>query len=128
MKRLRITVGEKTYDVEVETLDMAGNAVATPVAPASVTPVAIGSVATSSSAAPKTEAAPGVVQSPLGGNVVALQVTVGQAVQEGDQLVVLEAMKMNTYISAPESGKIVEVFVKVGDGVREGQPLLRIGE
>jgi oxaloacetate decarboxylase alpha subunit len=126
MKRLRITVGDKTYDVSVETLDPTGN----PVASASVTPmsaVSVGSVS-ASSATPKIEAAPGVVQSPLGGNVVGLPVTVGQTVQEGDQLVVLEAMKMNTYISAPESGKIAEIFVKVGEGVREGQPLLRIGE
>ena len=127
MKRLRITVGDKSYDVSVETLDTTGNPIA---AAASVAPMSAVSVApvSASSAAPKTEAAPGVVQSPLGGNVVGLQVTVGQTVQEGDQLVTLEAMKMNTYISAPESGKIAEVFVKVGDGVREGQPLVRIGD
>ena len=71
---------------------------------------------------------PGVVTSPLGGNVVAVDVTVGQEVKEGDQLVVLEAMKMNTYIYAPESGKIAEVFVKVGDSVQEGASVVRIGD
>ena len=131
MKRLRITIGDKTYDVLVETLDVTGNPVAgspspasaasvttEPLAPASVAPASVGASASSQ---------PGVVLCPLGGNVVVLEVTVGQEVQEGDQLVVLEAMKMNTYIYAPESGKIVEVFVNVGDAVQEGQPMVRIG-
>jgi biotin carboxyl carrier protein len=135
MKRLRITIGEKVYDVAVETLDAAGNPEIASAAPVSVAPVSAASVspvsassAPASVAAPKAAAGPGVVTSPLGGNVVQIQVKTGQAVQEGDQLVVLEAMKMNTYIYAPESGKIAEVFVEVGQAVQEGQSLVRIGE
>jgi len=130
MKRLRITVGDKTYDVLVEVLDVAGNpagGAAASANPASVesSPIAPASVAGASVSVSSGQ--PGVVLSPLGGNVVVLEVAVGQEVQEGDQLVILEAMKMNTYIYAPEAGKIAEVFVKVGQAVQEGQPLVRIG-
>jgi len=129
MKRLRITVGDKSYDVTVETLDAAGNPMPVPEPPPSVASASVTAPPSSSpSAAASSAAGPGVVVSPLGGNVVGIPVKLGQTVQEGDQLVVLEAMKMNTYISAPESGKIVEIFVKVGEGVCEGAALLRIGE
>ena len=130
MKRLRITVGDKSYDVLVETLDVAGqpaSASPAPISAASVSAEVAVAPASVGGGAANSSGQPGVVQCPLGGNVVVLEVSVGQEVQEGDQLVVLEAMKMNTYIYAPESGKIAEIFVKVGDSVQEGQPLVRIG-
>ena len=55
-----------------------------------------------------------------------VNVTVGQEVKEGEQLVILEAMKMNTYINAPSAGKVAEVLVTVGTAVQEGQALVRI--
>ncbi len=64
------------------------------------------------------------VHSPLSGRVVALSVQVGQSVKEGDQLILLEAMKMNNYVYAPQAGQIASILVKVGDAVEEGQPLL----
>jgi len=69
---------------------------------------------------------PKVVVSPLGGNLVAINVKVGQEVKEGEQVAVLEAMKMNTSINAPSSGKVAEVLVAVGAAVQEGQVLIRI--
>ena len=115
MKRLRISVEGKTYEVTVELPDETASQApsASPVTP----------LASSSVAAP---GAPGIVASPLGGNVVALEITVGQDIKEGDQILVLEAMKMNTYVYAPVSGKIAELLVKVGDAVQEGQALVRI--
>jgi len=53
-------------------------------------------------------------------------VKVGQEVKEGEQVAVLEAMKMNTSINAPSSGKVAEVLVAVGAAVQEGQVLIRI--
>ena len=43
---------------------------------------------------------------------------------EGDQLMVLEAMKMNTYIYAPQAGNIANILVSEGDTVEEGQALV----
>ena len=120
MKRLRITVEGKTYEVTVElpneTAGSASVASAAVAAPAS----------TSVSSSALTAAGPGVIASPLGGNVVGVNVTVGQEVKEGDQLVILEAMKMNTYINATCAGKVAEVLVAVGTAVQEGQALVRI--
>ena len=114
MKRLIITVEGKTYEVTVELAnETAGSApVATPVS----SPV---------SASALSNAAPGVVTSPLGGNIVAISVTVGQEVKAGEQLAVLEAMKMNTSINATASGKVAEIPVTVGTAAQEGQALIR---
>ncbi len=65
--------------------------------------------------------------SPLAGKIVAVDVKQGSQVEEGDQILTLEAMKMNTYVYAPVSGKVTEVLVSPGEGVEEGQLLLRIG-
>ena len=120
MKRLRITVEGKTYEVTVELPDEATTSA--PVASAGGSAPASSPVSASALSA----AGPGVVVSPLGGNVVGVNVTVGQEVKEGDQLVILEAMKMNTYINATATGKVAEVLVAVGTAVQEGQALVRI--
>jgi biotin carboxyl carrier protein len=62
----------------------------------------------------------------LAGRVTAVVVTVGQQVKEGDHLVTLEAMKMNTFVFAPRAGKVAEVQAAVGTAVEEGQSLVRI--
>jgi biotin carboxyl carrier protein len=54
-------------------------------------------------------------------------VSVGQEVKEGDHLLTLEAMKMNTFVFAPKSGKVTAVTATVGATVEEGQTLAKIG-
>jgi biotin carboxyl carrier protein len=53
-------------------------------------------------------------------------VSAGQSVKEGDHLLTLEAMKMNTFVFAPKSGKISEIKTAVGEAVEENQVLMRI--
>jgi oxaloacetate decarboxylase alpha subunit len=53
-------------------------------------------------------------------------VSAGQAVKEGDHLLTLEAMKMNTFVFAPKAGTVGEVKIAVGDAVEENQILMRI--
>lgn len=65
------------------------------------------------------------VISPMPGNVIAVQVTSGDEVSEGDVVVVVEAMKMEHALSAPVSG-YVEMLVSVGDQVKVDQVLARI--
>lgn len=67
------------------------------------------------------------VTAPLPGTITEVKVTVGQAVKEGDTVVVLEAMKMQNNIEAETNGTITEIHVSNGDTVMEGKPLVTIG-
>ena len=127
MKKLRVTVDGKPYDVLVEILDEGE-------APAAARPsghpahvesahVAAPPVATRAAAG---AAAPGDVPSPLAGKVVSIDVQPGQPVEAGAQLLTLEAMKMNTYVFAPAAGTVKEILVAAGDAVNEGQALVRM--
>ncbi|MBA1272618.1 sodium-extruding oxaloacetate decarboxylase subunit alpha [Stutzerimonas azotifigens] len=64
---------------------------------------------------------------PLAGNIFKVLVQPGQAVNEGDVIIILEAMKMETEIRATRGGTIGSVNVKVGDSVAVGDSLLTIG-
>ena len=90
-----------------------------------------------SSSGELTHAAPGTAESSsqpgqsvnaaLAGTVVKVLVTVGQSVTQGQPIVVLEAMKMETDISAPAAGVISEILVDEGDAVVVGTPLVTLG-
>lgn len=57
------------------------------------------------------------VTSPMGGKVLDVKVNVGDSVNEGDEVVILEAMKMELPVVANESGTVKEVKCKKGDAV-----------
>lgn len=129
MKRLKVTVEGKSYEVEVEILDE-GVAEAAPrrAASGASSRVAAPAAAPKPKAAAPAPAAGGgkTVQSPLGAVVVSIDVKVGDAVTEGQQVVTLEAMKMNTIVSATGAGTVKAILVKPGDGVEEGQGLIEL--
>ena len=84
------------------------------------------------SAAPQPSPAPApasgqAVKAVLAGNIFKVHATVGAAVKEGDALLVVEAMKMETVVSAPRSGTITDVYVHEGDNVAVGDALVAIG-
>ena len=62
----------------------------------------------------------------MGGVVVEIDVKIGQTVAVGDRLLVLEAMKMKTPVTASRAGQVTRVLVAPGDAVEGGQPLLTI--
>ena len=64
------------------------------------------------------------VKAPLPGVITSIEVEVGQEVQAGDTLVVLEAMKMANNIEAEKAGKVVAICVKQGENVLEDAPLV----
>ncbi|WP_375194073.1 sodium-extruding oxaloacetate decarboxylase subunit alpha [Marinobacter sp.] len=66
------------------------------------------------------------VVAPLGGNIFKVLVSPGDTVEEGDVLIILEAMKMETEVRAPKAGTIGEVFIKVGDAVSPDDEMLTI--
>jgi len=75
-------------------------------------------------ASPTSAAEP--IKSPLSGNIFHIKVAAGQQVNEGDVLLVLEAMKMETNVTAARSGTVASIAVSVGDSVKVGDTLLNI--
>ena len=65
-----------------------------------------------------------VIESPMAGKVVEILVKVGQSVAEDDEVIILEAMKMENPVYAPENGMVKEIKVEVGKKVAEGEVLL----
>lgn len=131
MKRLKITVEGKTYEVEVEMLDDDGQPTeSAPATRRSAPRRAAAAAAPAAAPAPKSAsagAAAGDVPSPLSAVVVSVDVKVGQQVNEGDKLITLEAMKMNTIVNAPSAGTVKAIHVSAGDAVEEGQGLVALG-
>ena len=66
------------------------------------------------------------VKAPLGGNVFKINMSVGDSVQSGDVVLVLEAMKMETEIQAPIGGRVGRILVQEGEAVDMDQTLIEI--
>lgn len=130
MKKLRITVEGKAYDVLVEMLDSTPATAASPPVSSSAPAPAVALPAPAPVSAPLSSpgaGGPGDVISPLAGKVVSIDVALSQSVAEGAQVATMEAMKMNTYLYAPKAGVVAAILVTPGDGVEEGSVVLRIG-
>ncbi|MEN6348789.1 MAG: acetyl-CoA carboxylase biotin carboxyl carrier protein subunit [Syntrophomonas sp.] len=63
------------------------------------------------------------IESPLAGKILAINFNVGDQITEDDEVIILEAMKMENPVFSPEDGTIKEIKVKVGDRVNEGDIL-----
>jgi biotin carboxyl carrier protein len=66
------------------------------------------------------------VRAPLAGKIYSLTVQVGSTVEEDDEVVVIEALKMETIVYAPCDGRVTEIKVKEGDQVEEDDVLASI--
>jgi biotin carboxyl carrier protein len=126
MKRLRITIGNRSYDVLVEDLTdpqqypMLASPMPAGPAPAFTTLPPTGGPP--SGAPSKAEA--GVVTCPLAGVIKEILVKPEERVIQGQRVVVLEAMKMENQITTPLAGTVKRIGVTVGESVREGHVLL----
>ncbi len=67
------------------------------------------------------------IEAPLPGVILEIKVKEGDEVKEGQDLLIMEAMKMENSIQAPFSGKIVKIFVSKESNVQEGDNLIEIG-
>ncbi|MBU0549928.1 acetyl-CoA carboxylase biotin carboxyl carrier protein subunit [Myxococcota bacterium] len=134
--KLKITVHGVAYEVEVEVLD-AGDGFVTPRA-ATLPPMPSGALGNGNGhnhgavapLPPPTTPNPGAhgadITCPIAGIVVEIKCAVGQALTAGQTVLVLEAMKMKTNITAAAPGKVKAIPVAVGDNVREGQTLVEL--
>jgi biotin carboxyl carrier protein len=127
-KTLRISFNGKTYEVVAEIL---GEDDSSPSARPAGTPAAAAAAApmgAAASSAPRPAAAGGAgeIPSPLAGKVVSIDAKVGTPVKAGQGVITLEAMKMNTVVSAAADGIVAAVHVTPGDSVEEGQLLMTL--
>ena len=104
MRKFTVTVNGQDYDVVVKD----GGAAAAAPAPA---PVGAGES----------------VEAPMPGKVIRIEKHVGDAVAAGDEVLVLEAMKMGNPIMAPCDGKVTSMQVSEGQSVQGGDPLFTVG-
>jgi biotin carboxyl carrier protein len=145
MKKLRITVNEKVYDVVVQVLEddeatMSGAGFLSPLPPVMVSPPpAPGPRQVAPPSSPPTPHAtapssgppgpikgdPNAILAPIAGVVQKVYVQAGGSVDAKAPVVLLDAMKMDTYIYAPRAGRVSAVAVAVGDAVQVGDPLIR---
>jgi biotin carboxyl carrier protein len=129
MKKLRITVSGKVYDVEVQVLqddEAIGSPSSLPYPGAAALPIPEAARPASAPApVPAGSMDPNVIASPLAGTVQKVFVTKGMPVEAKTPVVLLDAMKMDTYIYAPRTGTIAEVCVEAGASVQVRDPLIR---
>ena len=130
--KYKVTLNGRTYEVEVEAgkailLDEYEAIAPAPVAAPAAAPATAPAAAPAAAAAPVVTGAGEAVNAPMPGNILKVNVTNGQAVKEGDVLVVLEAMKMENEIMAPKNGTVTQVLVQKGSTVDTGAPLVVIG-
>ena len=132
--KYKVTLNGRTYEVEVE----AGKAMlldeyeaivpaAAPVAAPAPAPAPVAAPAAAPAPAAAAPVAGDAVTAPMPGNILKVNVTAGQAVKEGDVLVVLEAMKMENEILAPKACTVKQVLVSKGATVDTGATLVVLG-
>ena len=121
MKNYTITVNGTVYDVTVEE----GGAGSAPAASApKAAPKAAPAPAAAAAPAPAAGNAGSVeVTASVPGKVFKIEASVGQSVQAGDTVVIIEAMKMEIPVVAPEAGTVASIDVAVGDAIESGAVL-----
>ena len=135
--KYKVTLNKRVYEVEVE----AGEAMLVdeydlkaPAAAAAPAPVAAAAPAAAAPAAAPAPAAPAggalaagtVIKSPMPGNVLKINVAPGQKVNEGDVLLILEAMKMENEVVSTKTGTVAQIVVEKGAVVETDSPLVVI--
>lgn len=118
--RLKMTVNGTDYVVDIE---------AEPEVRAVPAPIVIGGApgaASTKTTASVPGAAANAIVAPLAGSVARILVEVGDVVEAGQVVVVLEAMKMETEITSPSAGTVEVVLVEPREAVQGGQALVRL--
>ena len=127
-RRFKITVDGREYEVAVEEVTDGNTLIPQPgdmhIPEPAQAPVAPPSGRIEPP--PRQSKQPGDLCSPLAGVVVSLSVVIDQQVEAGEQVAVVEAMKMKTSIVAQHTGKVTAIAVTIADAVEAGQILMSI--
>lgn len=126
--KLQIGIDGKTYEIEIEVIEDDAVARHPQYGPYSPMPATVqSSPVPSAKATPEVSEAHGdeskVCRSPVAGLVIKINVQPGDVLETNQLIMVLEAMKMETNVTAPVSGKVKTVQVKAGDAVKTNQIL-----
>lgn len=125
MKKYKVNVNGTNYEIAIELIDADAKVEEIKTAPAQAP--AAPAPQEAAPAAPAAAVGNGeTVNSPMPGNILAINVNVGDTVSEGQVLMILEAMKMENEIMAPISGKITSIGVTTGAVVESGAVLCTI--
>jgi len=124
--KLKINIDGKQYEADIEVVEdeQSGAKRAAPARPQRQR-----SSMKAPPSAPESNAAPTagdgkLCKSPILGIVVKVLVSVGQSVNKGETLLVLEAMKMESNVESPVTGTVKAILVSAGDSAKKGQPLI----
>lgn len=140
--KMHVTIDNETYEVEIgdlntrpvlatiagETFEVMPEALATATAPVAAQAVATAPPVAPRAAAPTPAAGGNTVNAPIPGVIETIKVHEGEEVKAGQELIILEAMKMKNAIRAPRAGKISRIHVSVGQQVPHNQVLLEFAD
>jgi biotin carboxyl carrier protein len=131
MSKYKITLNGKAYEIEVEEIsESEAKSVVKTVAEGAEKGAKAGATAVAPAAAPKASApvsgGAGSVNAPMPGTILRVNKNVGDSVNAGEAVVVLEAMKMENDINSPKAGVVKALFVNKGDTVASGQVLFEV--
>jgi len=140
LKTFKVTVDNQTYTVKVEEISGHSNqqseanvkntaSQAAAKSPSSVSPQKTPTAEPKQEEAVKPAPSTGegyVLKAPMPGSVLEVQVKEGDSVNDGDVLLVLEAMKMENELTASQPGTVSKILVKKGDAVNSGDPLIEL--
>ena len=138
--RFEVQVGGETYDVILSGDEELPDATITPAVTPGRAAAARTTVKTApppAAAAPRAPVAPrrattagggSSLNAPMPGVILEVSVAAGEAIERGQQVAVLEAMKMNNVIRSPRAGTIGELCVAAGQAVGHGDPIIRFRE
>lgn len=125
----KVVVNGIPFDVEMQNSQLSEDNlpdVTTTAAPSAVPAAPVAAAPAATEAAPSGAGEGTPVKAPLPGVVTKINVSVGQQVKKGENVLVLEAMKMENNITAEADGTVSGIAVKAGDSVLEGAVLLTI--
>lgn len=114
MKVYKVKVNGKVYEVELESVTENSATIQTP-------------VATEAKAAPVVSGGAYELKAPMAGTILDVKVKVGQTVQSGDVVCILEAMKLENEVVADKGGVVKSINVSKGEAVENGKLLVVIG-
>lgn len=124
--KLKVTLNGVSYEVDVEVLDEGERSYnqSVPVHLPNINNAPAAPAPAPRHSAPVVSSSEKTITAPVGGTIVEVKLRKGDKVTTGQEILILEAMKMHTSIGAPADGVIKSIPVSAGETVREGQVLV----